>query len=187
MHLPSVIHAIFGPFRARTPIDALSYRQMYDQSLADLSTATFPGERYEALTEMAAAADRLGTLIYVESLGATSSRDQQMRAESARWNNVRWLCLAIAATEHGLLLVDPSGHLTIVNDLADDFVALAEAADAEDPEKRARVLYAIAAYFTEDSEEPGDEYAGLTPFIDDIAATELSARRLTLTPEESTR
>jgi hypothetical protein len=186
MRIPSA-REIAGLFRSRTPIESPTYEERYNEALRELAGATFPSERYEALTEMAAAADRLGTLVYVESLGTSGPRYQQMQASATKWRNVRWLCLAIAATEHGLILVDPSGHLTIVNDLADDFVALAEAADNDDHEKRARVLYAIAAYFTEDSEEPGDEYAGLTPFIDDIAATELSARRLTLTPEESTR
>lgn len=182
MRIPS-LREITVLFSSLVEIKQPTYQQRYDEALADLAGATFPAERYETLNEMAAAADRLGSLVYVESLGVSGQRQQEMQAFATRWNNVRWLCLAIAATEHGLVLQDPSGHLAIINDLADDFAALAAAADADDRGKRASLLYAIGGYFTEDGTQQADQYSGLTPFLDDIAATEISAFNMTVTTE----
>jgi hypothetical protein len=179
MRIPSA-REIAGLFRSRTPIESPTYEERYNEALRELAGATFPSERYETLTEMAAVADRLSTLIYVESLGTGSCVRQE---SAAKWQNVRWLCLAIAATEHGLILEDPSGHLTIINDLADDFAAMAAAADAGDHAKRARILYAIGGYFTEDGTQQADRFSGLTPFLDDIAASEIAAFHMTVTDE----
>jgi hypothetical protein len=185
MRLPSITE-ITGLFRSRTLIESPTYEERYNEALRELGEATFPSERYEALTEMAAAADRLATLIYVESLNP----DSCVRREAAtKWHQVRWLCLAIAATEHGLVLLDPSGHLGIISNLAGEFGDLARAADADDRGKRAQILYAIGGYFTEDGTGQADQYSGLTPFLDDIAASEISAYGLTVTaePEEIAR
>jgi hypothetical protein len=188
MRLPS-IREITGLFRSYAPAEMPTYEQVYDEALAVLAESTFPFERYEALTEMAGAADRLATLNYVESMGAFTPGSCLRRDAATRWHHVRTLCRAIAATELGLVLVDPRNETPTLNELSDDFVALAAAADDDDRGKRARVLYAIAGYFTEDDTQQADQFSGLTPFLDDIAASEISAFHLTVTaePEEIAR
>lgn len=188
MRIPS-LREITVLFSSLTEVEQPTYQQMYDDALAELAEATFPAERHEALTAMAAAADRLATMLYVESIGAFTAASCQRRDDAIKWHHVRKLCLAIAATETGLILVDPTGQDQLLNVLADDFAALAAAADADDRGKRGSILYAIGGYFTEDGTQQADQYSGLTPFLDDIAATEISAFSLTVTaePEEIAR
>jgi hypothetical protein len=188
MRLPS-IREITGLFSTLVPAEDPGYLALYNESLAELARDTFPAERYETLNQMSYWADCLATTNYIESLGSFTATCCQHRAAAVKWGHVRTLCRAIAATELGLVLVDPRNQLPILNELSDDFVALAAAADDDDRGKRAQVLYAIAGYFTEDGTQQADQFSGLTPFLDDIAASEISAFGLTVTaePEEIAR